>query len=224
MMLPNRRNCKALLYLLDEYPRSSYIGPMTTTHRLVVGISGASGVILGVRLLEILRRIGVESHLVMSRSAEVTLAHETSLKVQDVRALAAVHYPVTDIGAAISSGSFRTLGMIVAPCSIRTMSEIATGVTSSLLTRAADVTLKERRPLVLMVRETPLHLGHLRTMTQLAEMGAVLYPPVPAFYARPRGIDDLVDHALGRALDLFGLDAGVVRRWGEPQDPEILET
>ena len=189
---------------------------MTAIRRLVVGISGASGVILGVRLLDILRGIGVESHLVMSRSAEVTLAHETDLKVQEVRARAAVQYPVTDIGAAISSGSFRTLGMIVAPCSIRTMSEIASGVTSSLLTRAADVTLKERRPLVLMVRETPLHLGHLRTMTQLAEMGAILYPPVPAFYAKPRGIDDLVDHALGRALDLFGLDAGVVRRWGEP--------
>ncbi|NYZ14047.1 UbiX family flavin prenyltransferase [Azospirillum sp. RWY-5-1] len=188
---------------------------MTAIRRLVVGISGASGVILGVRLLDILRGIGVESHLVMSRSAEVTLAHETDLKVQEVRARAAVQYPVTDIGAAISSGSFRTLGMIVAPCSIRTMSEIATGVTSSLLTRAADVTLKERRPLVLMVRETPLHLGHLRTMTQLAEMGAILYPPVPAFYAKPRGIDDLVDHALGRALDLFGLEAGVVRRWGE---------
>lgn len=197
---------------------------MTTIRRLVVGISGASGVILGVRLLDILRGIGVESHLVMSRSAEVTLAHETALKVQDVRARAAVAYPVTDIGAAISSGSFRTLGMIVAPCSIRTMSEIATGVTSSLLTRAADVTLKERRPLVLMVRETPLHLGHLRTMTQLAEMGAILYPPVPAFYAKPRGIDDLVDHALGRALDLFGVDAGVVRRWGEPDGSEVLET
>lgn len=185
--------------------------------------------ILGIRLLNTLRRIGVESHLVVSRSAEVTLAHETDMKVSELRSLADVSYPVTNIGAAIASGSFRTLGMIVAPCSIRTMGEIATGVTSSLLTRAADVTLKERRPLVLMVRETPLHLGHLRTMTALAEMGAVIAPPVPAFYAMPKTIDDLVDHAVGRALDLFGLDAGNLRRWGEPTQPadnrsDIVET
>lgn len=156
----------------------------------------------------------------VSRSAEVTLAHETDMKVAELRSLASVTYPVADIGAAIASGSFRTLGMIVAPCSIRTMSEIATGVTSSLLTRAADVTLKERRPLVLMVRETPLHLGHLRTMTSLAEMGAIIAPPVPAFYAMPRTIDDLVDHSVGRALDQFGLDAGNLRRWGEPDIAE----
>ncbi|WP_448189149.1 UbiX family flavin prenyltransferase [Azospirillum sp. sgz301742] len=189
--------------------------------RLVVGISGASGVILGVRLLETLRRMSVESHLVLSRAAEVTLAHETDLKAADVRALATAHYSPADIGAAIASGSFRTLGMIVAPCSIRSMSEIATGVTSSLLTRAADVTLKERRPLVLMVRETPLHVGHLRTMTQLAEMGAVLAPPVPAFYTRPQSLDDVIDHTVGRALDLFGLDSGTVRRWGEADRPDI---
>ncbi|HEY0837337.1 MAG TPA: UbiX family flavin prenyltransferase [Azospirillum sp.] len=196
---------------------------MSMPPRIVVGISGASGVILGVRLLEILRRIGVESHLVISRAAEVTLAHETDLKVAQVRALAAVHYAAADIGAAIASGSFRTMGMIVAPCSIRTMGEIATGVTSSLLTRAADVVLKERRPLVLMVRETPLHVGHLRTMTQLAEMGAVIAPPVPAFYARPRSLDDMVNHTVGRALDLFGLDAGTVTRWGEPTATEPAE-
>ncbi|AWU93757.1 UbiX family flavin prenyltransferase [Azospirillum ramasamyi] len=183
--------------------------------RLVVGISGASGVIYGIRMLETLRRIGVESHLVVSRSAEVTLAHETSMKVAELRALADVSYSAADIGAAISSGSFRTLGMVVAPCSVRTMSEIASGVTSTLLTRAADVALKERRRLVLMVRETPLHLGHLRTMTALAEMGAVIAPPVPAFYARPESLDDLVDHSVGRVLDLFGLDAGNLRRWGE---------
>lgn len=183
--------------------------------RLVVGISGASGVIYGIRMLQTLRRIGVESHLVVSRSAEVTLAHETAMKVSELRALADVSYSAADIGAAISSGSFRTLGMVVAPCSVRTMSEIASGVTSTLLTRAADVALKERRRLVLMVRETPLHLGHLRTMTALAEMGAVIAPPVPAFYARPEGIDDLVDHSVGRVLDLFGLDAGNLRRWGE---------
>ncbi len=201
-----------------------YMSGMSQSSRLVVGISGASGVILGVRLLETLRRIGVESHLVLSRAAEVTLAHETDLKPAEVRALADAAYSPADIGAAIASGSFRTLGMIVAPCSIRSMGEIATGVTSSLLTRAADVTLKERRPLVLMVRETPLHVGHLRTMTQLAEMGAVIAPPVPAFYAKPRGLDDLIDHAVGRALDLFGLDSGRVRRWGETPQPEIAET
>jgi 4-hydroxy-3-polyprenylbenzoate decarboxylase len=187
---------------------------------LVVGISGASGVIFGIRLLVTLRRIGVETHLIVSRSAEVTLAHETDMKVAELRALASVSYAASDIGAAIASGSFRSMGMIVAPCSVRTMSEIATSVTSTLLTRAADVTLKERRPLVLMVRETPLHLGHLRTMTTLAEMGAIIAPPVPAFYNRPRSIDDLVDHAVGRALDLFGLDAGIVRRWGEPDGME----
>ncbi|KAA0598593.1 4-hydroxy-3-polyprenylbenzoate decarboxylase [Azospirillum lipoferum] len=189
--------------------------PTTPPPRLVVGISGASGVIYGIRMLQTLRRIGVESHLVVSRSAEVTLAHETAMKVAELRALADVSYAAADIGAAVSSGSFRTLGMVVAPCSVRTMSEIASGVTSTLLTRAADVALKERRRLVLMVRETPLHLGHLRTMTALAEMGAVIAPPVPAFYARPQGIDDLVDHSVGRVLDLFGLDAGNLRRWGE---------
>ncbi|CAO3354938.1 UbiX family flavin prenyltransferase [Azospirillum melinis] len=189
--------------------------PSIPPPRLVVGISGASGVIYGIRMLQTLRRIGVESHLVVSRSAEVTLAHETTMKVAELRALADVSYAAADIGAAVSSGSFRTLGMVVAPCSVRTMSEIASGVTSTLLTRAADVALKERRRLVLMVRETPLHLGHLRTMTALAEMGAVIAPPVPAFYAKPQGIDDLVDHSVGRVLDLFGLDAGNLRRWGE---------
>ncbi|PWC58523.1 3-octaprenyl-4-hydroxybenzoate carboxy-lyase [Azospirillum sp. TSH7] len=193
--------------------------PTTSPPRLVVGISGASGVIYGIRMLQTLRRIGVESHLVVSRSAEVTLAHETSMKVAELRALADVSYAAADIGAAVSSGSFRTLGMVVAPCSVRTMSEIASGVTSTLLTRAADVALKERRRLVLMVRETPLHLGHLRTMTALAEMGAVIAPPVPAFYAKPQSIDDLVDHSVGRVLDLFGLDAGNLRRWGER--PEV---
>jgi 4-hydroxy-3-polyprenylbenzoate decarboxylase len=180
---------------------------------LIIGISGASGVIYGVRLLEILRDIGVPTHLVMSRSAEITLAHETDLKVAEVRALATVTHAAADIAAAISSGSFRTRGMIVAPCSMRSMAEIATGATSSLLTRAADVVLKERRRLVLMVRETPLHTGHLRTMTQLSEMGAIIAPPVPAFYARPASIAEMVDHTVGRVLDLFDLDAGTVKRW-----------
>ena len=189
--------------------------PVRQVPRLIVGISGASGVIYGVRLLETLRLLGIETHLIMSRAAEVTLAHETDLKVAEVRAKANVAYAIHDIGAAVSSGSFRTLGMVVAPCSIRTMSEIATGATASLLTRAADVVLKERRRLVLMVRETPLHLGHLRTMATLAEMGAVIAPPVPAFYARPATLDEMVDHTVGRVLDLFGLDTGRVRRWGE---------
>lgn len=184
--------------------------------RVVVGISGASGVVYGVRLLQALRDAGIETHLVMSRSAEITLAHETDLKVAEVRALATRWYQQSDIGAGISSGSFRAMGMIVAPCSVRSMSEIATGVTSGLLTRAADVTLKERRPLVLMVRETPLHLGHLRTMTQLAEMGAVIAPPVPAFYARPASLDDVIDHSIGRILDLFGIENGLTRRWKDP--------
>jgi 4-hydroxy-3-polyprenylbenzoate decarboxylase len=180
---------------------------------LVVGISGASGVIYGIRLLEILRELAIPAHLVMSRSAEVTLAHETDLKVADVRALAAKTYAQADIGAAIASGSFKTRGMIVAPCSMRSQAEIATGVTSGLLTRAADVVLKERRRLVLMVRETPLHTGHLRTMTALSEMGAIIAPPVPAFYARPESLADMVDHTLGRVLDLFDIDFHGVRRW-----------
>lgn len=188
--------------------------------RLIVGISGASGVVYGVRALELLRAAGVETHLVMSRSAEITLAHETDLKVAQVKALADVVHAQQDIGAAISSGSFRTLGMLVAPCSIRSMSEIATGVTSGLLSRAADVVLKERRRLVLMLRETPLHTGHLRSMTQLSEMGAIIAPPVPAFYARPGSIEEMVDHSVGRMLDLFGIEAGTVKRWGEAVGPK----
>jgi 4-hydroxy-3-polyprenylbenzoate decarboxylase len=189
---------------------------MPASTRLIIGISGASGVTYGVRLLEILRGLPVETHLVMTKAAEVTLAHETGRKVAEVQALAHRAYAVADIAAPIASGSFRSLGMIVAPCSIRSMAEIAHGTTSTLLTRAADVTLKERRPLVLMVRETPLHLGHLRSMTALAEMGAIIAPPVPAFYAEPATLGDMVDHTLGRLLDLFGLDAPQVKRWGEP--------
>ncbi|WP_417626311.1 UbiX family flavin prenyltransferase [Pararhodobacter aggregans] len=183
--------------------------------RLIVGISGASGVRYGVRLLEILQDTPIETHLVMTPAAEITLAHETDLKVARVHDLADRVHAAKDIAAGISSGSFRTLGMVVAPCSVRSMSEIATGVTSGLLTRAADVVLKERRKLVLMVRETPLHLGHLRTMTQLAEMGAIIAPPVPAFYNRPGSLDDIVDHSLGRVLDLFGIETDLVRRWKE---------
>jgi 4-hydroxy-3-polyprenylbenzoate decarboxylase len=193
---------------------------MSDPRRLIVGISGASGVVMGVRLLELLRGAGVETHLVMSASAQVTLAHETSIKVGDVLALAAVSYNPDDIAAAISSGSFRTDGMIVVPCSMRTLAEVASGVTTTLLTRAADVVLKERRRLVLVVRETPLHLGHLRNMTAVTEMGAVVYPPVPAFYANPASIEDMIDHSLGRALDLFGIDVATVRRWGVDRGPK----
>jgi 4-hydroxy-3-polyprenylbenzoate decarboxylase len=188
---------------------------VSQNQRLIVGITGASGVRYGVRLLEILRDLPVESHLVLSKAAELTLAYETDLKLAKVKALADVVYPVADVGAAISSGSFQTLGMVIAPCSVRSASEIATGVTSNLLTRAADVVLKERRRLVLMLRETPLHTGHLRSMLALSEMGAIIAPPVPGFYARPESIDEMVDHTLGRVLDLFGLDAGTVKRWGE---------
>jgi flavin prenyltransferase len=187
--------------------------------RLIVGISGASGVAYGARLLTLLADLPVETHLVMSRTAEMTLALETDLKPADLRARADVAHAIGDMAAPIASGSFPTIGMIIAPCSIRSMSEIATGVTTTLLTRAADVVLKERRRLVLAVRETPLHTGHLRTMTALSEMGAVIAPPVPALYAKPQTIDEMIDHSLGRLLDLFELDAGTVRRWGEAKAP-----
>lgn len=187
----------------------------TRTHpkRLIVGISGASGIVYGIRTLEHLRKAGIETHLVMSKAAEMTLVYETDLKVRDVRAMADVYHTMTNIGASISSGSFRTMGMLIVPCSVRTMGEIATGVTSSLMSRAADVVLKERRRLVLAFRETPLHSGHLRTMTQLSDMGAIIAPVVPAFYTRPQTLDDIIDHTVGRLLDLFDLDVGVVKRW-----------
>ncbi len=183
--------------------------------RLVVGITGASGAVYGVRLLEALRELKVESHLVMSRAAEMTLAYETDLTLAQVHALAAVRYAVGDVGAAIASGSFPADGMAIAPCSVKSLAEIATGVTSNLLTRAADVTLKERRRLVLLVRETPLHAGHIRNMLTATELGAIVAPPVPAFYTRPDSVQAIVDQTVGRVLDLFGLDAGIVQRWGE---------
>jgi 4-hydroxy-3-polyprenylbenzoate decarboxylase len=183
--------------------------------RLVVGISGASGVLYGARLLQVLRNTDIETHVVMTKAAEVTFAHETSMKIAEVKALADVCHRIDDMAAPISSGSFRTMGMIVAPCSVRSMSEIASGCTTTLLTRSADVALKERRRLVLMVRETPLHTGHLRTMTALSEMGAIIAPPVPAFYNRPESLADVIDHSVGRVLDLFGIEVGVVTRWGE---------
>lgn len=188
---------------------------LTVHPRLIIGISGASGVAYGVRLLSVLRQAPIETHLVISRAAEIAMAHEGPVKVADVRALADAWYKADDIGAAISSGSFKTRGMIIAPCSVRSMSEIATGVTSTLLTRAADVVLKERRRLVLMVRETPLHTGHLKTMTALSEMGAIIFPPVPALYAKPNSLEDMVDHTVGRVLDLYDIDVGTVHRWGD---------
>ena len=189
---------------------------------LVVGISGASGAILGVRVLDACAELGVPTHLVVSRAAALTLAQETNLDIATVLAKATVVHRPADVGAAIASGSFPTRGMVIAPCSVRTMSEIATGVTSSLMTRAADVTLKERRPLVLMVRETPLHLGHLRTMTRLAEMGAVIAPPMPAFYAGLKSLAEVVDQAVGRALDILGLAWRPVQRWGLDVGPTRL--
>lgn len=181
--------------------------------RIIVGISGASGVIYGIRALQMLSDLGAETHLIISKSAQLTLAQEHSMSLSELKALADHSYAVGDVGATISSGSFVTDGMLIAPCSIRTMSEIATGVTSTLLTRAADVVLKERRRLVLMVRETPLHTGHLRTMTTLSELGAVIAPPVPAFYAGLESIEAMVDQSVGRCLDLFGFDSGEVTRW-----------
>ncbi|HEV7391507.1 MAG TPA: UbiX family flavin prenyltransferase [Burkholderiales bacterium] len=187
--------------------------------RLIVGISGASGAAYGAAALHMLRALDVESHLVMTRSAMVTLAHELPLKVREVQDLASVVHKIDDIGASIASGSFRTIGMLVAPCSVRSLSEIAYGNTSNLLTRAADVVLKERRRLVLMVRETPLHLGHIRAMAQATEGGAIIMPPVPALYAKPASIEEMVEHSVSRALDLFDLDTGKVRRWGVDVGP-----
>lgn len=188
--------------------------------RLIVGISGASGTAYGVMALRMLRTLGIETHLVMSRSAMVTLAHELPLKVREVQDLASVVHRIEDVGASIASGSFRTMGMLVAPCSIRSLSEIAYGNTSNLLTRAADVALKERRRLVLMVRETPLHLGHIRAMAQATEAGAVIMPPVPALYGKPATVEEIIEHSIGRALDLFDLDSGTVPRWGENVGPD----
>jgi len=181
--------------------------------RIIVGISGASGVIYGIQALKTLRELEFETHLVVSKSALVTLSQESSLKAAELFELADVHYANSDIGACIASGSFQTIGMLIAPCSIKTLSEVATGVTSSLLSRSADVVLKERRKLVLMVRETPLHAGHLESMLRVTNMGAIVTPPVPAFYTQPETIDDIVCQSIGRALDLFNVESGLVKRW-----------
>jgi 4-hydroxy-3-polyprenylbenzoate decarboxylase len=200
-------------------PRAGRAG-QAAPRRIILGISGASGVIYGIRALELLRETGIETHLVMSRAAELTMSYETDMKPKALKEMASVSHVIGDIAASISSGSFQTMGMLILPCSVRTMSEIATGVTGSLLSRAADVVLKERRRLVLGIREAPLHTGHLRTLTQLSEMGAIVAPVVPAFYTRPKTLDDIVNHTVGRMLDLFDIDTGKVKRWTEPRDDE----
>ena len=182
-------------------------------HRLVIGISGASGAKLGIRLLQACQKLNVETHLVISKAGEITITQETDMNVSDVKALASHFHKSADIGATIASGSFKTMGMVVVPCSVRTMSEIATGVTSSLLTRAADVCLKERRRLILAVRERPFHTGHLRTLTQLSEMGAIIAPPVPAFYTKPQTIDEIIDQFTGHLLRLLGIENDLAREW-----------
>ena len=183
--------------------------------RIIVGITGATGITYGIRALQMLREMDVETHLVISRAGEMTRAYETDMTRPQLQSLADVVHPVADVGASIASGSFRNLGMLIAPCSVRTLAEIASGVSTTLLTRAADVALKERRRLVLLVRETPLHMGHLRNMLAVTEMGGMIMPPVPAFYMRPQTIDEMVDHTVGRALDAFGLDVPSLPRWGE---------
>lgn len=190
-------------------------GSVSDERRLIVGISGATGIAYGIRVLELARKAGVQTHLVVTPAGQQTRAYETGLSARDLAAMADVTYRPADIGAAIASGSFRTAGMIVAPCSIRSLSAIAYANNDNLLTRAADVTLKERRRLVLMVRETPLTLAHLRAMTAVTEMGGIVMPPVPAFYLNPESIADIVDHTAARALDLLGVDVPDLPRWGE---------
>ena len=186
---------------------------MTISQRLIVGISGASGIVYGVRILQALQNTPIETHLVMTESARLTLSSELDMSVKEVEALATEVHHIKNIGATIASGSFKTMGMVIAPCSIRSLSEIAWGGTTSLLSRAADVVLKERRRLVLMVRETPLHAGHLKTKMQATENGAIIMPPVPAFYSKPSTIDEMVNHTVGRCLDLFDIETHLTKPW-----------
>jgi flavin prenyltransferase len=202
--------------LSRSFPLIAFVG---MSDPLIIGITGASGAIYGVRMLETLRANGIATHVIVSKSAAITLKEEAGMSVEDVRALATTYYLNTDIGAAISSGSFKTRGMVVAPCSIRTLSEVAYGTTDNLLSRAADVILKERRRLVLMLRETPLHQGHIRAMLAATKNGAIIMPPVPAFYHRPRSIDDIVNQTVGRCLDLFDIETGLVKRWLSNDEP-----
>lgn len=184
--------------------------------RIIIGITGSSGIIYGIRLLQVLKELAIETHLVVSKAGQLTRAYETELNAAELRALADVYHKYSDVSASIASGSFKTLGMIIAPCSMNTLGEIAHGLSSNLLTRAADVVLKERRRLVVMPRETPLHLGHLNNMVQVTQMGGIIYPPVPAFYHRPQTIEELINDTVGRVLDLFDLDCGLTKRWKEP--------
>lgn len=191
---------------------------MKKNKRLVVAMTGASGVILGIRLLELARDLKLETHLVLSPAAQITLIKETHWKVEDVQALAKVCYPYREISSPIASGSFSTLGMVVVPCTIKTLSAIANSYTDDLISRAADVTLKEGRPLVLIVRETPLHRGHLRLMQLAAEAGAVIFPPVPSFYARPQTLDEMITHLAGRILARLGIENDRYPEWPDPKD------
>lgn len=186
---------------------------MLNRPRLIIGISGSSGIIYGIRLLEVLRELAIETHLVVSKAGQLTRSYETDLSLEALKAMADVYHPVNDIAASIASGSFKTTGMIIAPCSMNTLGQIAQGSCSNLLTRAADVVLKERRRLVLVARETPLHLGHLQNMVKVTEYGGIICPPVPAFYNQPETIEDIVNDTVGRVLDLFDLESGLVKRW-----------
>lgn len=183
--------------------------------RIIIGITGASGIIYGIQLLKLLTNTEYETHLIVSKAAQQTRAYESELSAAELFKLADKHYPIYDIAACISSGSYITAGMIIAPCSMRTLAEIACGTTSNLLTRAADVILKERRRLVLMIRETPFHLGHIENMKRATEIGAIIAPPIPAFYNNPQTIDDIVTHSIGRVLDLFDIDISSIKRWQE---------
>lgn len=192
---------------------------------IIVGITGASGVIYGIRLLEVLSKTKeIETHLIISEAGKINIRHETDWKLEDIEALANYSYDINDIGARLASGSFRRDGMIVAPCTIKTMSALATSYTENLLIRAADVTLKERKKLVLLVRETPLHLGHIRNMEKLTEMGAIIMPPVPAFYHKPKTIQDIIDHTIGKALDIFDIEHNLFQRWTGLRSEEELPT
>jgi len=184
-------------------------------NRIIIGISGSSGIIYGIRLLEELKKLAIETHLVVTKSGQLTRAYETSLSSAELRELADVYHHYSNVGASIASGSFHTLGMIVAPCSMNTLGEIAHGLSGNLLSRAADVVLKERRRLVLIPREAPLHLGHLNNMVLVTQMGGIIYPPVPAFYHQPETINDIINDTIGRVLELFNLDCGLVKPWQE---------
>ena len=192
---------------------------------LIVGITGASGVIYGIRLLEVLsRKNDIETHLIISEVGEINIRYETDWKIEDVKALASRTYDINDIGARLASGSFKRDGMIVAPCTVKTMSALANSYAENLLIRAGDVTLKERKRLVLLVRETPLHIGHIRNMEKLTEMGAIIMPPVPAFYHKPKTIQDIINHTIGKVLDVFDIEHNLFQRWAGLQSEEELST